>query len=206
MVASLGREVVPAGNAPELHRSHTADGPLPQATAANPNLWRRFRGLAVWKQLVAWVVAALVLLFVIVGVTGGGNTNKKNVSTVNPTTPATTAKATTTTVHHTTTVAPTTAPPKTLPPTTVAPTVPPTTAAPPPPTTAAPVAPTTPVTAAPAAPPATGPGGCGPLSNEGNCYEPGQFCRNSDHGASGVAGDGKPITCRNNDGWRWEPS
>jgi hypothetical protein len=52
--------------------------------------------------------------------------------------------------------------------------------------------------------PAT-PSGCYPQSNKGNCYEPGQFCRNSDHGASGVAGDGENIICANNDGWRWEP-
>lgn len=47
--------------------------------------------------------------------------------------------------------------------------------------------------------------GCHPLSNEGTCYEPGEFCRNTDHGVSGVAGDGKAITCEDNDGWRWEP-
>jgi hypothetical protein len=46
---------------------------------------------------------------------------------------------------------------------------------------------------------------CYPLSNGGNCYEPGEYCRKSDHGASGVAGDGKKILCENNDGWRWEP-
>jgi hypothetical protein len=38
------------------------------------------------------------------------------------------------------------------------------------------------------------------------CYEPGEYCRGSDHGASGVAGDGKAISCEDNDGWRWEPS
>ena len=53
---------------------------------------------------------------------------------------------------------------------------------------------------------ASGPGGCTPLTDGGNCYEPGEFCRNSDHGATGVAGNGTPITCQNNDGWRWEPS
>jgi hypothetical protein len=34
-----------------------------------------------------------------------------------------------------------------------------------------------------------------PLSNEGTCYEPGEFCRTADHGKSGVPGDGKRITC-----------
>jgi len=48
-------------------------------------------------------------------------------------------------------------------------------------------------------------GSCHPLSNEGTCYEPGEFCRNSDHGVTGVAGDGKTIICEDNDGWRWEP-
>ena len=47
---------------------------------------------------------------------------------------------------------------------------------------------------------------CYPLTNGGNCYEPGEFCRASDHGASGVAGDGEAITCEDNNGWRWEPS
>ena len=46
---------------------------------------------------------------------------------------------------------------------------------------------------------------CYPLSNEGTCYEPGEFCRNADHGKTGVAGDGKAIKCEDNDGWRWEP-
>jgi hypothetical protein len=63
---------------------------------------------------------------------------------------------------------------------------------------APPPAPTT----APAAPP---PASCYPLTNRGNCYEPGEFCRKSDHGASGVAGDGEKIICEDNNGWRWEP-
>jgi hypothetical protein len=50
------------------------------------------------------------------------------------------------------------------------------------------------------------PSGCYPLTNKGTCYEPGERCRNSDHGASGVAGDGKSIICEDNDGWRWEPA
>jgi len=62
-----------------------------------------------------------------------------------------------------------------------------------------------PQTTAPAAAPST-PSGCYPLTNGGNCYEPGEFCRNSDHGVSGVAGDGKRIICEDNDGWRWEPA
>ncbi|MBV9451097.1 MAG: hypothetical protein JO345_34940 [Streptosporangiaceae bacterium] len=60
------------------------------------------------------------------------------------------------------------------------------------------------VTPPPSSPAAQG--GCYPRSNEGTCYEPGEFCRKADHGASGIAGDGKAITCEDNDGWRWEPS
>jgi hypothetical protein len=70
-----------------------------------------------------------------------------------------------------------------------------TTAPPPPPTTAPPPPPTT-----------TAPASCYPLTDGGNCYEPGEFCRESDHGATGKAGDGETITCQDNDGWRWEPT
>lgn len=52
------------------------------------------------------------------------------------------------------------------------------------------------------APPASS---CYPLSNSGTCYEPGEYCRDSDHGARGVAGDGEAIECEDNNGWRWEP-
>ena len=61
---------------------------------------------------------------------------------------------------------------------------------------------TQPATTSAAAPPAAS---CYPTTNSGNCYEPGEYCRKSDHGASGVAGDGKKIICENNNGWRWEP-
>jgi hypothetical protein len=47
---------------------------------------------------------------------------------------------------------------------------------------------------------------CYPTSDEGTCYEPGEFCRDDDHGVTGLAGDGETITCEDNDGWRWEPS
>jgi hypothetical protein len=64
---------------------------------------------------------------------------------------------------------------------------------------------------APATPPATAPApasptGCYPLSDEGTCYEPGEYCRDDDHGVTGVAGDGEAIICEDNDGWRWEPA
>jgi hypothetical protein len=75
------------------------------------------------------------------------------------------------------------------------------------PSAPAPSAPAPTRAAAVVAPPASAaPASCHPKTNGGNCYEPGEFCRNADHGASGVAGDGKAITCENNDGWRWEPA
>jgi hypothetical protein len=60
--------------------------------------------------------------------------------------------------------------------------------------------------AAPSHPAAATSAGCHPLSDEDTCYKPGEYCRDADHGASGIAGDGKAITCEDNDGWRWEPS
>jgi hypothetical protein len=58
----------------------------------------------------------------------------------------------------------------------------------------------------PPPPPAPVPTGCFPTTNSGNCYEPGEYCRNDDHGMNGVAGDGEAITCVYKNGWRWEPS
>jgi phosphatidylserine/phosphatidylglycerophosphate/cardiolipin synthase-like enzyme len=46
---------------------------------------------------------------------------------------------------------------------------------------------------------------CQPKTSSGNCYEPGEYCPDADHGMSGVAGDGEAIVCEENDGWRWEP-
>lgn len=90
------------------------------------------------------------------------------------------------------------------PPTSAPPTSAPTTPAPTTPASTRP-APTTPAAVAPP-PTSMAPAGCHPLTNGGKCYEPGEFCRNSDHGVTGVAGDGETITCEDNDGWRWEPS
>jgi len=53
------------------------------------------------------------------------------------------------------------------------------------------------------APPAAS---CYPLSNKGTCYQPGEFCRYSDAGTIGVAGEGERIECEDNNGWRWSPS
>jgi hypothetical protein len=54
--------------------------------------------------------------------------------------------------------------------------------------------------------PAPAPTGFTPISDEGTCYEPGEYCRDDDHGVTGTAGDGETITCEDNDGWRWEPT
>ncbi|MGW4808184.1 hypothetical protein [Kitasatospora sp. NPDC004272] len=45
--------------------------------------------------------------------------------------------------------------------------------------------------------------GCHPLSNAGNCYQAGQFCRASDHGVSGTDASGRVIVCVDKNGWRW---
>jgi hypothetical protein len=87
--------------------------------------------------------------------------------------------------------------------------VPTTTAAPNPPTTVPTTvpAPAPSTTTQPPPPPTTAaPASCHPLTDGGNCYEPGEYCRNSDHGVTGVAGDGQTITCEDNNGWRWEPA
>jgi hypothetical protein len=75
-----------------------------------------------------------------------------------------------------------------------------------PPTTTTTTAPPPPPTTSPPPPPAAATASCTPLSNEGTCYEPGEYCRNSDHGVTGRAGDGETITCEDNNGWRWEPT
>jgi hypothetical protein len=47
---------------------------------------------------------------------------------------------------------------------------------------------------------------CTPLTDSGKCYTPGEYCRDDDHNMSGIDADGNPITCEDNDGWRWEPA
>ena len=54
--------------------------------------------------------------------------------------------------------------------------------------------------------PVVAPVGCEPKTDAGNCYQAGEFCRDSDHGASGTTATGEAITCADNDGWRWEPA
>lgn len=64
---------------------------------------------------------------------------------------------------------------------------------------------TSPPTTTPTTTPTPTPTACSPLTDSGTCYEPGEYCRASDHGTSGVAGDGEAILCEYNNGWRWEP-
>jgi hypothetical protein len=59
--------------------------------------------------------------------------------------------------------------------------------------------------APPSAAPPPAPAGCHPTTSSGNCYEPGEFCPHADAGITGVAGDGKTITCELAGGYyRWE--
>ncbi len=67
-------------------------------------------------------------------------------------------------------------------------------------------APPAPARSAPPQPPPTTAASCYPRTNGGNCYEPGEYCRLADHGATGRAGDGETIVCKDNNGWRWEPA
>jgi hypothetical protein len=45
-----------------------------------------------------------------------------------------------------------------------------------------------------------------PDAISGGCYEPGEYCPAADYRTSGVAGDGRALTCQDNNGWRWEPT
>jgi phosphatidylserine/phosphatidylglycerophosphate/cardiolipin synthase-like enzyme len=55
-------------------------------------------------------------------------------------------------------------------------------------------------------PPTGGGPGCYPITNEGGCYKPGEYCRNDDHGVTGRAGNGEAIVCEDKNGWYWEPA
>lgn len=122
------------------------------------------------------VGVALLVLGLAIGVSACSSTpTQKTSAQVHKLATTTTSSSSTTTTTSPPTTATTTT--TTLPPTT-------TTTAPPPTT----------------APPAAAPTGCTPLSDEGTCYEPGEYCRDDDHGVTGTAGDGETITCENNDG------
>ena len=164
-----------------------------------------------WPQRhkVVTVLGSLTALIIVIGGIASASGKAKqadNASAVATTTPTRTATPSRTPTHHATST-------ETVPTVTAQATTPAPVATTPAPaaTTRAPVStaakPTaTAHAAAPPPPPATAPAGCRPLTNGGNCYEPGEYCRDADHGTSGEAGDGKAITCEDNDGWRWEPS
>jgi hypothetical protein len=64
------------------------------------------------------------------------------------------------------------------------------------------VMPRAPSSKSPAARPAAS---CHPTTTSGHCYLPGQYCRKSDQGKSGMAGDGAKIVCKKyKQGYRWE--
>lgn len=152
--------------------------------------WARSRWSKVVK-IVATVACCIVALFgfmVIAAAASGPQTSTPNPDTVTLT--ATTSEGT----PQSKTAKPTHAPSTKTTPVATATPAPVATTAPAP--VSAPVATDTPA-------PATG---CYPTTDEGKCYEPGEFCRNSDHGALGIAGDGTSIRCMYNNRWRWEPS
>jgi cardiolipin synthase A/B len=46
---------------------------------------------------------------------------------------------------------------------------------------------------------------CYPIDDEGGCYEPGEYCRDDDHGTTGRAGNGETITCEEQgSSWYWK--
>lgn len=62
-----------------------------------------------------------------------------------------------------------------------------------------------PTTTVAKSPTTTTPSGCYPIDDEGGCYEPGEYCRDDDHGTTGRAGDGATIVCDDRNGtWYWE--
>lgn len=199
--ASTAGSQMPGASAGSGHLAGTAmrptrEEPAPTAPLSPPRqeppVREASRGRKKPFKAALIAVGAVVLLLIIIGIAAGGGNSTKTAAIMKPTHTAASSPAPT---PH-----PTKAPPKKKPITSQAPT-------PAPRQTAAavapsPAAPPTPV-AAPAQP---APASCHPLTNAGNCYEPGEFCRKADHGTSGVAGDGKAITCEYNDGWRWEPS
>ncbi len=169
------------------YRDHRQPGPPPGRPARKS--WPQ-------RHKVLTVLGSLTALLIIAGIASASGNAKQadNASAVATTTPTRTATPSRTPTRHATSTG------------TVLTKAPVTAQA----TTPAPAAATrAPAAIAPArstSPAAAGLASCHPLTNGGNCYEPGEYCRDADHGTSGVAGDGKAITCEDNDGWRWESS
>jgi hypothetical protein len=176
-------------------------------------LWLR-QDWSVRRRGTVTAVVGVIALFVLVGVTASPPTTP---TALNTTTVAGTASPSHTSAASPSAVRSSAAPSKAPPPvatTSRAPvtSAPPKTVAPAPVhTTAAYVPPPAPVhttqaVQAPPPPTTEQAQSCYPLTNGGNCYKPGEYCRDSDHGTTGVDAEGGHITCEDNDGWRWENS
>ncbi len=155
------------------------------------------------------LLAFVVLIIIIVAARSGGPSSPPGNGTTAGLTTTTSPTATQTPSHHATQAAATARKTQSR---QTQPVTPATSHGPAPSAHAAPTTPAAvvapPSSAAPtSAPPSSAaPASCHPLTNAGNCYKPGEFCREADHGVTGVAGNGEAITCENNDGWRWEPA
>jgi cytoskeletal protein RodZ len=188
----------PCAEAYHSHDARNRIGPEPGDLARKANSMRKSAHRRSFRQ---GPVLALVGIVLFAGC--GNSTKAKSVITTTTTTLSVSSSTTTPSASSTAAPAASTASATTSP-TTARP------AATAPPATSPRVT-TAPVTSPPATKPPTTPPTtaytvtCHPLTNGGNCYRPGEFCRTSDHGAVGVAGNGATITCRDNNGWRWEP-
>jgi hypothetical protein len=161
-------------------------GPVPRKP------WHKRR----WVRITGAIIGALVVIIALTNHSG-----RSPVAATAPAKPAATAPAKSATPKA---LAPKATPKPTKP---AAPTAPASTTEAPASQAQAPASPAPAQSTQPTTPPAAAtPAGCYPLSNEGTCYEPGEYCRNADHGISGMAGDGEAITCEDNNGWRWEPA
>lgn len=90
---------------PEEHPGQSAPTPYspagPNSAGPKPSLWRRFRNQALWKQIAAWGVGAVIVIGVIsAAADGGGSGNNGTSDTAGPTT---SVEATTTTTGATST-------------------------------------------------------------------------------------------------------
>ncbi len=161
-----------------------------------PTVYQRQSWVVRHKVLTA-LGSLAVLIIVIVGMASLGAKTRQadNASTVATTTPTRTATPIRTPAHHavSTGTAPAEAPVTAQ-------------AAAPAPATTAPAPVATVHAASPTPPAATTSAACYPKTNAGNCYKPGEYCRDSDHDMTGVAGDREAIKCENVGGWRWEPA
>ncbi len=197
----LGYPQQPSGQHPHPPSGHYGQPP-------RKSRLRRHKVLTALGSL----AALIVILGVIGSATGGGKARQTGNASPVAATLSHTATASPASTHHATKKK--TRPqetPVTAQATTPAPAATAPAAAPSPPAATAPAAaPSPPAATAPAAAPSSPAAAtsvdCHPLSDEGTCYKPGEYCRDADHGASGIAGDGEAITCEDNDGWRWEPS